>query len=105
MMGPTAIIAGAKSLINKFVAGLTAYTAFRKPMGFLGDYALAFAFGGLTRGFGSSLNWDNYRYTFFSRAITYGLPGGWKQEEYLVVFNIHMERKNNIFIISNPHII
>ncbi len=107
MMGPTEILAGSKSFIGKIVADLTAYTTFGKPMGSWGDYALAFAFGGLTKGFGlagptkfatdvllrpgvnqlinmgignqkSGFQSEKYGYDVFSRAITYGMPDSWK---------------------------
>ena len=107
MLGPAALLSASESFIGKFVADFTALTLYGKPMGTWEDYALAFAFGGLIKGFGLSgsakfftnvlaiplvnqlvhmgtgrqkdgFKLDKYGYDVFSRAITYGMPDSWK---------------------------
>jgi RHS repeat-associated protein len=103
--GTPFLIGGLMSTGGKMVADLTAYASFGKPMGTWESYAVAFVFGGLTKGFGiggaakfgldvlfrpgvsqlvemgtrgNSWNTEKFMYDVFCRAGTYGMPGDLK---------------------------
>lgn len=100
-LGSGAILAGLKSGGTKFVSDLTAYITFGKEFGKWEDYAIAFSFGGLTKGLkfgntekfiadvfvrpaavqlskmgtrGKSFSIEKYSYDVISRSITFGMP-------------------------------
>ena len=49
-LGSVAVMAGLKSVAHKAIADYTAYALYGKAFGGFEDYAVAFAFGGLTKG-------------------------------------------------------
>lgn len=53
-LGSVSVLAGLKSVAHKAVADYTAYALYGKSFGGIEDYAVAFAFGGLTKGLGIS---------------------------------------------------
>jgi hypothetical protein len=102
-LGTPAILAGAKSVAHKAIADYTAYSLFGKSFGGIEDYAVAFAFGGLTNGFnvngaykvalnsvgraavdqftemsfhGERFNAGKFGVDVFRRSVSQGLPDG-----------------------------
>jgi len=101
-LGSAAIFSGLGSLGTKFASDLIALGTFGKEFGSWEDYAIAFAFGGLAKGFNLSLGWrfisdaiirpgtnqllkmgtrglsfslEKYAFDVFVRATAFGLPG------------------------------
>jgi hypothetical protein len=102
-LGSPAMLAGFKSVAHKAVADYTAYTLYGKSFGGFEDYAVAFAFGGLTRGLningtskmvlnsvgralidqgtemslhGEKFNLGKFGIDVFRRSVAGGLPSG-----------------------------
>ncbi|GEM_PF-3472895 len=107
-LGGAYLVGGVSSVFGKLTTDLVAYSMYGTPIGTWEDYAVAFAFGGLTRGlfgkglswggFGldvavrplfnqlakigtgrqSEMNWSKYGYDVATRALTYAVPSPWR---------------------------
>jgi hypothetical protein len=102
-LGTPAILAGAKSVAHKAIADFTAHSLYGKSFGGFEDYAVAFAFGGLTKGLkikraykftlntvgratvdqltemslhGEQFNVGKFGVDVFRRSVSQGLPEG-----------------------------
>jgi hypothetical protein len=107
-LGGAYLVGGVSSVFGKLTTDLVAYSMYGTPIGTWEDYAVAFAFGGFTRGlfgkglswggFGldvavrplfnqlakigtgrqSEMNWSKYGYDVATRALTYAVPSPWR---------------------------